>query len=80
MCERCSCSSPIKELFLLNFREQLCGVILLQYGELVFPFQVSGAGMNLSSLTEHLLLAVLLTVHRKSFGISIEEETTGTRN
>lgn len=36
--------------------------------------------MNLSSLTEHLLLAVLLTVHRKSFGISIEEETTGTRN
>lgn len=29
---------------------------------------------------EHLLLAVLLPVHRKSFGISIKEETTGTRN
>lgn len=39
MSDRCSCSSA-EELFLLNFREQLCGVILLQYGELLFPFHI----------------------------------------
>jgi len=43
-------------------------------------FTSSGAVMNLSSLTEHLLLAVFLKVHRKSLGISIKGETAGTRN
>lgn len=33
--------------------------------------------MSQSGLTEHLLLAVCPRVHRKSLGISIEEETTG---
>lgn len=40
--DRCSCSFPSKDVFLPNFKEteQLCGVIILQCGELAFSFCV----------------------------------------